>query len=297
MNENQHEDEVRSDGGYLTGFEGFRESKDTTNGQSFLPIARTEYRLAIRNRWAVALTIVFAAFSLGLVTFSGASIGPEGFNRVVASLAVLAVYLIPLGALAFGYDAIVGAHEDGWLAALFALPVDRWKILLATYLGRAVALTAAVVIGFGAAGAILLREFGLQGLDAFTVFLFGSVGLALAFLGIAVLLSTIAREKTHALGAALVVWMWFVLIHDLLSLGVAAAVQLPDWSVAAMILSNPAGIYRVIVLGELGATGDAGFASIMATAGLEPVVLLFGLLLWITVPLIIAGLIIQRRRT
>lgn len=286
-----------TDGGYESGFGTVDiSSAEMDRFGDVRAIAVTEYRLAIKNRWAIALTAIFAAFSLGLLTFSGSTVGPEGAARVLGSLAVLAVYLVPLTALAFGFDAVVGAEDTGWLQALFALPVARWRVAIGTYLGRSVALAGAVIIGFGTAGVLLIRDFGLTGWHSFVSFLLGSVALALVFLAIAVLISTLAREKTHALGASLLVWAWFVLVHDLLSLGIIAAFRLPEYALEAMVLTNPAGIFRVLVLGSLDAGGDAGFAAVMAATGLSTPVLVGALVVWIVVPLGVAGLAINRRR-
>ncbi|OYR81298.1 ABC transporter permease, partial [Halorubrum ezzemoulense] len=71
-------------------------------------VAVTEYRLAVRSRWALALTALFVVFGGVMLTFSGSAVGPAGAERVVASLTSLAAYLVPLAALALGYDAIVG---------------------------------------------------------------------------------------------------------------------------------------------------------------------------------------------
>lgn len=259
-------------------------------------IGRTEYRLAVKNRWAVALTGIFAAFSLGLLTFSGSSVGPEGAQRILGSLTVLAVYLVPLAALAFGYDAIVGAEDEGWLQALFALPVARWRVAVGAYVGRSIALASAVIIGFGISGVILARDVGIGAWPGFIAFLLGATGLALVFLAIAVMVSTIAKAKTHALGGVLLVWAWFVLVHDLLALGVIAAFQLPDLALEAMVVTNPAGVFRVLVLNALDASGDAGFASVMAATGLSPVVLGVAMVAWIAVPLGLAAVLIDRRR-
>lgn len=286
---------LSTDGGYGQGESITLEGAQGPRWDDVAVIAATEYRLSIKNRWAIVLTVIFAAFSLGLVTFSGSNVGPAGFERIVASLTVLAVYLVPLAALAFGYDAIVGAEDDGWLHALFALPIARWRIGIGTYIGRAIALVSAIAIGFGVAGAILLRDFGLASWDGFAVFLLASMGLALAFLAIALVLSAIAGEKTHALGGSLLVWVWFVLVHDLLALGIIAAFDLPDLALEAMVVSNPAGVFRVLVLSALGSSGDAGFASVLAATDLTSVVLVGSLLAWIFVPLVMVGIAMGRR--
>ncbi|AGB39870.1 ABC transporter permease [Natronococcus occultus] len=294
----EDEPRPRADGGYGTiadaGLGRTSESGDWY--RQLLVVAETEYRLAVRGRWAIALTVVFAAFALGLTTFSGSDASPEGFERTVASLAVLAVYLVPLVALAFGYDAVVGREESGWLRTLFALPVERAWIVVGTLLGRAVVLASATILGFGIAGSFLLLEFGLGGFDAYVQFLLAAVGLGLVFLAIAVLVSTLAREKTHALGIALLIWAWFVLVHDLLGLGIVAAFDLSGTAVSAMLLANPTGIFRALVLGTLGAAGDAGFATVLAESGLSTGVLMGALVAWIVVPTVLAALAIRRRR-
>jgi Cu-processing system permease protein len=284
------------DGGYETTLGAARSGDSGSPVRQLLVVAGTEYRLATRSRWTVALTAVFAAFALGLTTFSGSEVSPAGFERVVASLAVLAVYLVPLVALAVSYDAVVGREESGWLHTLFALPVSRSWVVLGTALGRAVVLASATVVGFGIAGAMLLREYGLAGFDSYVGFLLGAVGLGLVFLSLGVLLSTLVREKTHALGLALLAWAWFVFVHDLLALGVIAAVAPSDAAVSAMVLTNPTGIFRALVLGVLGAGGDAGFAAVLAEAGLSTGTLVAALIAWIVVPTALAAVAIRRRR-
>lgn len=289
-------DDKAPDGGYPTVTSVELGEQSPTSLRDITTIAYTEYRLAVRNRWALALTVIFAAFSLGLVTFSGSNVGPAGFERVLGSLTVLAVYLVPLAALAFGYDAIVGSEDSGWLQAIFALPIARWRIVLGTYLGRSVAMVGAIIIGFGAAGALLLRDFGTGGWDGFMVFMLAAAALSLVFLSIAMLLSTIVSEKTHALGGSLLVWAWFILVHDLIALGMIAAFRLPNVVLDAMIVSNPAGVFRVLVLDSLEAGGDSGFAAMMAATGLSTPVLIAALLVWIVLPLALAGWLISRRR-
>ena len=284
-----------TDGGFETGFLPVDPGHERGGIGRTLSIAAIEYRLAVRSRWALALTGLFLAFSLALATFSGASVAPQGYERVVASLAALAVYLVPLAALAFGYDAIVGSEESGWLHALFALPVARSRVVIGTYLGRAVVLASAIVVGFGVSGLLLLREFGVAGWPTYLWFTLASVGVALAFLSIAVFVSTIAAEKAHALGLSLLAWAWFVLVHDLLSLGVIAAFALPDRAVTAMVLANPTGVFRVLVLSQLETAGTGGFTAILAATDLSVGLLAAALLAWIVVPLVAAAALVRRR--
>ena len=143
---------------------------------------------------------------------------------------------------------------------------------------------------------LLLREFGAAYWGAFLAFLLGAVGVGAAFLAIAVLLSTVVPEKTHAMGAALLVWVWFVLIHDLIALGIVAAFTLPDGLLSALVLVNPASVFRVLVLGSLGTSAGGGFTAALAGTGLSTGVLAATLVAWCLAPVALATRLIDRRR-
>lgn len=260
-------------------------------------LAATEIRLGLRRRWAAMLVGLFTAFGMLVFTFAGSSPGPAGYERIVASLATLCVYVVPLAALAYGYDAVVGPADSGWLDVVSALPVTRLRVLAGTAIGRGVVLAGGVALGFVVPAGILTAEYGLVTLPTTAVVVLTATGLALAFLSLAVALSTVVRERTHALGASLLAWVWFVLVHDLLALGFVAAFDLPDGAVTAMLLTNPASVYRVLVLDLLGAGGTGGFGSLLSAAGLSPALLVASLVAWILLPLGAAGVLVRWRGT
>ena len=83
-------------------------------------IARKELADGLRNRWLLAISLLFALLSVGIAWF-GAAAGQVGFTSVpatVASLTSLATFLMPLIALLLAYDAIVGEEEGGTLLLL-----------------------------------------------------------------------------------------------------------------------------------------------------------------------------------
>lgn len=257
-------------------------------------VAGQEYRLSVRNRWAFALTGLFALLSVLLTVFGGSNLGPARVDAIVVSLAQLATYLLPLAALVYGFDSVVGADEDGWLDVVFALPVPRSRVVFGTYLGRAVTLAAATLLGFGLGGAVLVAGAGLVGWPLFVAFLFGAVGVGLAFLALSVLVSTLAAEKTHALGGVLLAWVWFVFVHDLLALGAVASLRLPDAVLSAFVLANPADVFRVLVLTGAETTGG-GVAAVFAGTGLSAPVLVVALIAWCLLPVLLAGRLVRRR--
>ncbi|MFD1587337.1 ABC transporter permease [Halorientalis brevis] len=258
-------------------------------------IAVREYRIAVRSRWGVGLAVLFAVFSVAVVGFGTAEVGPSRYGSVVASLVELSVYLVPLAALAVGYDTVVGAEETGALDMLFALPVSQAQVIVGKFLGRACVLGGAMVVGFAGGGVAAGATIGVAGLGQYAVFVLAAVLTAVAFLGLSVLLSTLASAKTQALGTALVAWLWFVLLHDLVALGLIAGMDLPDAALTAMALTNPADVFRLLVLSQLGTT-TGGFAAVLTAANLSTPVLAATLLGWLVVPLSLAVVAIRRRR-
>ena len=83
-----------------------------------LTIAGKEFRDRVRNRWVLAVALVFTTFALVIAYFGSAQQGVVGFGSIeviIASLVSLVIYLIPLIALILGFDAIVAERERGSL--------------------------------------------------------------------------------------------------------------------------------------------------------------------------------------
>jgi Cu-processing system permease protein len=259
-----------------------------------LTVARQEYRLAIRRRWLVALAALVGLLAVVVVAFGGSKLGPARAEAVVVSLASLATYLLPLAALVYGYDAVVGAAEDGRLDVVYALPVPRSSVLAGTFLGRAVTLAVATALGLGAGGLALYGTVGAA-VDwaLYGRLLLGAVALGLAFLGVSVLVSTLAAAKTHALGGVLLVWVWFVFGHDLAALGLVAATDLPGSALSALVVANPATAFRLLVLSGSAASGP--LAAVVSSTALTPAVLTLALGAWAVVPVAVAARLAGRR--
>jgi Cu-processing system permease protein len=256
-------------------------------------VAAREYRLSVRRRWVVGVTVLFALFSTSLVFLGGSSVGPARTNAVLASFAQVGVYLVPLAALAVGFDTVVGADESGSLEMLLALPLTATSVVVGKYLGRAVALAGGMLAGFAVGGVLLVRYAGVGVLESYASVALAAVTAGCAFLALGVLASTLAAEKTHALGAALAAWVWFVLVHDLVALGLVATADLPSWTVGAAVLLSPADLFRVLVLRALPTTAG-GIAGVLEATSLGGPVLLAALAAWLVLP--VAGAVLAFRR-
>ena len=228
-------------------------------------IARKEFSDGLRNRWIVAIGLLFALLAVGIAWFGAAASGQLGFTNVpatIASLASLSTFLIPLIALLLAYDAIVGEEEDGTLSLLLTYPLGRGQILLGKFLGHGMILALATLAGFGATAlaiAVLVEDVDLAMMFlAFGRFILSSILLGWVFLAMAYVLSGRAREKSTAAGLALGVWFFFVLVFDLamLALLVLSEGRLSPDLLPWLLLLNPADVYRLINIAGLEAGGN-----------------------------------------
>ncbi len=242
---------------------------------SIWTIARKELSDSLRNRWLMAISLVFATLALGIAWFGAAASGQVGYASTpatIASLASLGIFLIPLIALLLAYDAIVGEEEGGTLLLLLTYPMSRSQLLLGKFLGHGLTLALATVIGFGVAGvaiAVLVEDVAIASLAAAMLRFIGStVLLGWGFIALAYVISVRVSEKPIAAGLALAIWFFFVLIFDLMLLGTLVAnegqfsAELLPW----LLMLNPTDIYRLL---NIVAFGDSAQLSGVLSLGAD----------------------------
>lgn len=257
-------------------------------------LAAKEFRDRLRNRWVMAVTLVFMGLSLVISYFGTAQQGQIGMASIeltITSLVSLAVYLIPLIALMLGYDAIVGERERGSLPLLLSLPISRAEFLLGKYLGLALALSLAILIGLSLVAVLMVSRFGWPGLFHYLGFMLSSVLLGLAFLSLALCLSVIASDRTLASGIAISLWFFFVLVFDLILLGLlvlSGGAVIGDVLGVALMLS-PADVFRLLNMFSANDIASAyGMGSILPGVLNHEALLLAVMVIWIVFPLVVA---------
>lgn len=273
---------------------------------TMLIVAVKEFRDAVRNRWAFSLTLVFALLALGIAYFGASASGVVGFTSLattLVSLASLAIFLIPLIALLLAYDSIVGEEEQGTLLLLLAYPITRTQLLAGKFLGHAAVLALSIALGFGIAALLigwLTNELGERELwQAFGIFIVSAILLGWSFVAIAYVASAWAREKSQAAGGALLVWFWFVLIFDLILLGllVISSDSTNNAWLSYLLFLNPADLFRVVNLAGFEAVRSYTGLGTLATGALfQPSILIASLLVWVILPLAAAAWLFNRRR-
>ncbi len=260
-------------------------------------IARKELADGLRNRWLLAISLLFALLSVGIAWFGAAAAGQVGFTSVpatVASLTSLATFLMPLIALLLAYDAIVGEEEGGTLLLLLTYPLGRGQVLLGKFLGHGLILALATLIGFGSAAlAILVLVPEVEAailLGAFGRFMGSSLLLGCVFLALAYALSSRAGEKSSAAGQALGLWFFFVLLFDLALLLILVLSQghLSPRLLPWLLLLNPTDLYRLINLSGFDAAAAGGVVPLASDLPVSASALWLALALWACAALALA---------
>lgn len=218
-------------------------------------VARKEFGDCIRSHWLVMGSILFAVLALA-VFFGTAAIGGslqyQPLPTVISSLLSLTVFVLPLLALLLSYDAFVGEDEAGTLLLMLTYPLTRVQWLTGKMLGQGAALGLVLVAGFAVLPIVqsfLAVPYAVSELVAALVAVAASGWLlGLVFMLVAYIVSLSVRHKAQALAILLVVWFVAVLLYDLglLVVAVAGADVLARSLLTALMLANPASVFRLM---------------------------------------------------
>jgi Cu-processing system permease protein len=257
-------------------------------------IAAKEFRDRIRNRWVIAVAVIFTLFALAIAYFGAAQQGEVGLHNIqvtIASLVSLVIYLIPLIALILGYDAIVGERERGSLDLLLSMPITRLELLLGKFLGLAGALASATIAGFGLVGLMLTYQIGTGVIYHYGGFMLSAILLGMVFLSLAVMLSVMSMDRARASGAAIGIWFLFVLVYDLTLLGVLvlSGGSFGEELFPLLLLLNPADIFRILNIFSMeDIKVFYGLATVFPASLSNPWLLGSMMMAWIVLPLTVA---------
>ena len=267
-------------------------------------LALKELRDGFRNRWVAAAIIVLGILALVLSVLGSAPTGSVRVSELeisVISLASLSVYLIPLIALMLSYDAMVGEFERGTMMLLLAYPVTRWQIIMGKFLGQVLILLIAIVVGYGGTVVVLslVTGSGTEGWQAYATMMASSLVLGAEFIALGYLISVVVRQRATAAGAAIGLWLIFVVLYDLLLFGALTMdtdQQIGQQLFSMLMLVSPTDTYRILNLSLFeGVSEAAGIAGVASEAGMSGMLLVSAMLLWIILPLVATLLVFQRR--
>lgn len=270
-------------------------------------VARKEFRDHIRNRWILALTLVFVVLTVAASLLTGGQAGGDsllgGLEGTVTTLLSISSILIPLIAIMLGYATVSGEVESGALALVLAYPVTRTEVLLGKLTGLASVLVVSTVVGFGAGGAVIVAVTGTGNVEAYLVFIGLAILLGVLYLSLAVFFSTLTARRSTSIAAGVLVFFWSM-IYGTIAFGVYLATggslqdvlagePLPDWLWASLVLS-PMDMHQTAVMEAFGLEQAFGF-ELAGPAYITLEYLVAVQLVWVLVPLVLAFSLFRRR--
>lgn len=201
----------------------------------------------LRSKVLIAYTLFLLAVSFALF-----SLETDGAKSVVSLLSIVLI-IVPLISVVFTTTYFYNAYE--FIELLVAQPLSRNTILLGEFLGVALSLTAAFLIGIGVP--VLVYSADATGV----VLLFSGLVLTLSFIALAFFASVLMRDKAKGIGMSLLVWFYFAIIYDAIVLGILFSFS--DYplekAVIALASLNPIDMARIMVLMKLDISALMGF--------------------------------------
>ncbi|MCB1861305.1 MAG: ABC transporter permease subunit [Gammaproteobacteria bacterium] len=202
---------------------------------------------SLRARWFIVYTAVFGGLVVLLFAYGLAEsriMGFTGLSRLLLTYIQLTMAILPVFVLVTTVRSVAGDREAGVFEYLLSLPItlSAWywgkmlgrflMVFMPVFLAMIGAIVWGVIKGAAMPWAMLIYYTGLL------------MVLAWCFLGIGMLISTIARTSDVAQGAAFVVWLTLLLFLDLILLGIMIQEQLPAETAVAIALANPMQVFR-----------------------------------------------------
>jgi len=202
---------------------------------------------SLRSRWFMVYTLVFggvvvALFASGLT--ESRIMGFTGLSRMLVTYLQITMAVLPLFVLITTVRSVAGDREAGIFEYMLSLPVSLASWFWGKLLGRFFVVFLPVVLAMFAAvawGMYKGVEIPWTQVLFYTGFL---ISLAWCFLGIGMLVSTLARSSDVATGSAFLIWLFLLLFLDLILLGALIKEGLPPETIIAIALANPLQVFR-----------------------------------------------------
>jgi len=213
--------------------------------------ALTDIVESLRARWFMVYTMVFGGLVVVLFAYGLAEsriMGFTGLSRLLLTYIQLSMAILPVFVLITTVRSVAGDREAGVFEYLLSLPITLAAWFWGKIIGRFLVVFAPVFLALVGAtiwGVIKGGEIPWQLLIYYTGLL---MALAWCFLGIGMLISTVARSSDVAQGAAFVVWLTLLLFLDLILLGIMIQEQLPAETAVAIALANPMQVFRTATM-------------------------------------------------
>jgi ABC-type transport system involved in multi-copper enzyme maturation permease subunit len=259
------------------------------------------YREAIRTKWLIIFGIVFFLLAVNIPNLylaATAGLAENYLPQNLGDLLSITFPLIPLLALPVGAVTIVEERESGTLQYLLSNPVTKSEFYLGKTVGLLFATTTVIIIGFGAASAVVYTTGVSNYYPVIMIMVFAAL-LNAVMLGIALIISEFSKRKATAMGIGIMVWFLLSVVSALDQLVIAINLRFGPDVAAFAVLLDPVETSRELTvygagLGNAQMT-NAAFLLLFVWKNNAYVFTLVSVLAWIAITFLIGFIIFSRQ--
>jgi len=216
-------------------------------GKGFLYMTELDLMQNLRSKWFWAYSLLFGTF-VAVMFLSGVTesqiIGFVGLSRLMVTFMQVSMAILPIYVLITTVRSVVGDRESNVMEYMLSLPISfsayYWSKFVSKFLVIYVPVLFALIV------AIVWGS--LKNLDVpWDLFFFYSVLLAALifnFLGLGMLISSMAKSQEIAISTAFILWLVLVMFLDLLLMGLMLKLRVdPDMVIWGGMI-NPLQVFR-----------------------------------------------------
>ncbi|HEB82901.1 MAG TPA: ABC transporter permease [Gammaproteobacteria bacterium] len=206
---------------------------------------------SLRARWFMVYSLVFGGIVVILFAFGLSEsriMGFTGLSRLLVTYIQLSMAILPIFVLITTVRSVAGDREAGVFEYMLSLPVSLAAWFWGRFFGRFFVVFLPVLLAM--VGAVIWGLI-IGSKIPWGLFVYYSallMSLAWCFLGIGMLISTLARSSDVAQGAAFITWLVLLLFLDLILLGVMIRENLPPETAVGIALINPLQVFRTATM-------------------------------------------------
>ncbi|MBP2239670.1 Cu-processing system permease protein [Cytobacillus eiseniae] len=216
-------------------------------------------------------------------------ISQSAYNRSIAMLINLSLWLIPIICLILGANSIIADKESGRFSLFKTYQISYWHYMGSKFFSLVLSLFVVMGISYGAFGLILsLIGKSFQG-SIYLVFMIVNMLLIIVFSGAALFIGAISKTRMQGLSFALFFWSFVVFVYEFIVFSIIDFIpySMKLGSLFFLVLLNPVESIRVWSISKLNADYVFGPEYLMIEKWAENGVLTGALLLSIAILIIL----------
>lgn len=272
--------------------------------KSIYTVAKKEFMDNVRNKWIVAMTVIFVVLTIVSSIMAGGGKMGE-MDVTVGALLSIATILVPIIAIMLGYATISGEVESGALSVVLSYPVRRAEVLFGKFVGLAAVICFSVLLGFGTAGLVIGATTENTQWVGYIKFILLTMLVGLVYLSLSICCSALLKRRVTSLAAGIMIFFWAMII-GMVYFGLLYASggspedfitgnlsETPDWFWTDPFLS-PGDGYQTASLLAMEQEQLFGYELDLPN-WLNMGTIVFSQLLWLFIPFILAYFFFERR--